>query len=57
MGEGGRASDEIEGLRFEVKWEATKGALGIWVNPEDVQIKDSELVVVRHISISSLFLT
>ncbi|KAJ7874735.1 mediator complex subunit MED14-domain-containing protein [Mycena olivaceomarginata] len=29
-----RASDEVEGLKFEVRWEPAKGALGVPISPE-----------------------
>ncbi|KAF7375946.1 Mediator of RNA polymerase II transcription subunit 14 [Mycena sanguinolenta] len=29
-----RASDEVEGLKFEVRWEPAKGALGVVISPE-----------------------
>ncbi|KAF8170264.1 mediator complex subunit MED14-domain-containing protein [Mycena galopus ATCC 62051] len=29
-----RASDEVEGLKFEVRWEPSKGALGAVISPE-----------------------
>ncbi|KAJ6602180.1 mediator complex subunit MED14-domain-containing protein [Mycena sp. CBHHK59/15] len=31
---GSRPSDEVEGLRFEVRWEPAKGALGAVISPE-----------------------
>ncbi|OSD01314.1 MED14-domain-containing protein [Trametes coccinea BRFM310] len=38
-----RPSDEVEHLRFEVEWEPEKGALGVTMGPEDVQIPPEEL--------------
>jgi mediator of RNA polymerase II transcription subunit 14 len=45
-GAGKKASDEVEGLKFEVKWEATKGAFGVKVAEEDVRVEEGELSVV-----------
>jgi mediator of RNA polymerase II transcription subunit 14 len=38
-----RASDEVEGLKFEVRWEPAKGALGVPISPE---IPEDFLVIV-----------
>lgn len=43
---GGKVSDEVEGLKFEVVWEPTKGALGVPVRPEDIVLEASVLRVV-----------
>lgn len=48
LGEGNKPSDEVEGLKFEVKWEPMRGALGIGsVSGDDVSVKEGELSVVR----------
>lgn len=43
-----RPSDEVEGLKFEVKWETSKGAFGVKMAGEDVRVEEGELSVVRH---------
>lgn len=43
---GKRASDEVEGLKFEVKWETSKGAFGVKVAEEDVRFEEGSLDVV-----------
>ena len=48
LGEGNRPSDEVEGLKFEIKWEPTKGVFGVGsVSGDDVNVKGGELLVVR----------
>jgi len=46
VGAGKKASDEVEGLKFEVKWEISKGAFGVKVAEEDVRVEEGELAVV-----------
>ncbi|KAH9485239.1 Mediator of RNA polymerase II transcription subunit 14 [Psilocybe cubensis] len=43
----GRAkpSDEVEGLKFSVVWEPTKGALGVIVSAEDTHLPESVLYI------------
>jgi mediator of RNA polymerase II transcription subunit 14 len=43
---GKKASDEVEGLKFEVKWETSKGAFGVKVAEEDVRVEEGSLDVV-----------
>lgn len=43
--QGARPSDEAEPLRFEVKWEPQKEALGVDVPPQDIRLPLRELVV------------
>ncbi|KDQ53591.1 hypothetical protein JAAARDRAFT_39281 [Jaapia argillacea MUCL 33604] len=44
--EGGlRPSDGVEGLKFAVKWESMKGALGVVISPEDAVMYEGELAV------------
>lgn len=45
--EGRRPSDDVESMRWEVKWEPQKGALGVQLLPEDGILDESELSVVR----------
>ncbi len=42
----GRPSDEVEGMKFDVKWEPQRGALGVVINPEDVKLTKAELAIV-----------
>lgn len=51
---GSRASDEVEGLRFEVKWEPAQGALGVFVDPQELVMTGQELAIVSYWS-GSLF--
>ena len=46
VGVGKKPSDEVEGLKFEVKWEPTKGAFGVKVVEQDVRVEEGELSVV-----------
>lgn len=41
-----RPSDDVESMRWEVKWEPQKGALGVQLSPEDSVLSESELSVV-----------
>lgn len=47
--QGARPSDEVEPLRFEVKWEPQKEALGVDVPPQDIRLPLRELVVVSYL--------
>ena len=47
-------SDQVEGLKFEIKWEPTKGAMGVVVNPEDATLTPEELFIVRNVVIATL---
>ncbi|KAH9894934.1 MED14-domain-containing protein [Cubamyces lactineus] len=38
-----RPSDEVEHMRFHVQWEPEKGALGVTIGPEDMQIPPDQL--------------
>jgi mediator of RNA polymerase II transcription subunit 14 len=42
-----KPSDQVEGLKFEIKWEPIKGAMGVVIHPEDAILKPEELFVVR----------
>jgi mediator of RNA polymerase II transcription subunit 14 len=42
----GRPSDEVEGLKFQVRWEPAKGALGVVIPAEEATQASSELFVV-----------
>lgn len=46
-----RPSDGVEGLRFEITWEAQKSALGVSVSPENVKVEEGELMVVSPVSL------
>ena len=41
-----RPSDEVEHMRFHVQWEPEKGALGVTIGPEDMQIPPEQLRIV-----------
>lgn len=41
-----KPSDEVEGLKFVVKWEPAKGALGIYISQEDATLPAEVLQVV-----------
>lgn len=41
-----RPSDEVEGLRFEVKWQPEKGALGVIPSPDQLVLPEGLLQVV-----------
>lgn len=41
-----KPSDEVEGLRFEVKWEPEKGALGVILPPDQLVLPEEYLQVV-----------
>ncbi|OBZ68191.1 Mediator of RNA polymerase II transcription subunit 14 [Grifola frondosa] len=43
--DGRRPSDEVESLRFEVKWEPEKGALGVVIPVEDARLPQGELLI------------
>lgn len=45
---GASASDEVEILRFEVRWEPAKGALGVAIPAEDTALPEHELAIVRN---------
>jgi mediator of RNA polymerase II transcription subunit 14 len=45
-GEKKRPSDEVEGLKFVVRWEPSKGAFGVKVGEEDVRVEEWDLRVV-----------
>lgn len=45
-----RASDQIEDVSLQVKWEPAKGALGVNLTPQDAVLAESELAVVRTYS-------
>lgn len=44
-----RPSDEVEGLKFEVKWEPMKGALGVVID------QDESMAIVGEILVVSLY--
>jgi len=41
-----KPSDEVEGLRFEVKWQPEKGALGVILSPKQLVLPEELLRVV-----------
>lgn len=41
-----RPSDEVEHMRFDVRWEPEQGALGVTPAPEDMFISPAELQIV-----------
>ncbi len=43
-----RPSDEVEHMRFDVRWEPEQGALGVTPAPEDMFISPGELQIVRN---------
>lgn len=43
---GARPSDHVESLKIKVKWEPTKGALGVVIPLEDEAVTEGELEVV-----------
>lgn len=45
--DGARPSDEVEPLRFDVKWAPEKGALGVNISAEDAKLPAGELMIVR----------
>ena len=49
-----KPSDQVEGLKFEIKWEPTKGAMGVVINPEDAMLTPEELFIVRNVVIATL---
>jgi len=42
-----RPSDEVEGLKFDVRWEPMKGTLGVVINQEEATAIMGSLQVVR----------
>ena len=49
-----RPSDEVEGLKFEVKWEPMKGALGVVIDQDESMGFIGELLVVSLCELSVL---
>lgn len=45
---GARPSDEVEGLKLEVKWEPSPGALGVNIAAEDASLPKEVLSIVSH---------
>ncbi|KAI0785537.1 MED14-domain-containing protein [Abortiporus biennis] len=45
LGSRSKPSDDVEGLKFEVKWEIQKNVLGVVIPPEAVYIPENELKV------------
>jgi mediator of RNA polymerase II transcription subunit 14 len=43
---GAKASDEVEGLGFMVRWEPTKGALGVLIPLEQLVLPEDALQIV-----------
>ena len=41
-----KLSDDVEGLKFQVKWEPAKGALGVVIPVEEAMLASAELSVV-----------
>ena len=46
LGTKGRPSDEVEGARFNARWEPQQGTLGVPVNQESARVAPGELLVV-----------
>lgn len=46
--DGARPSDEVEPLKFDVKWAPEKGALGVNISAEDAKLPSEELMIVRR---------
>jgi mediator of RNA polymerase II transcription subunit 14 len=44
-----KISDEVEGLKFQVKWEPAKGALGVVIPVEEAMLASAELFVVSFL--------
>jgi len=42
----GKPSDEVEGLKFQIRWEPAKGALGAIIPAEQSTLVSAELLVV-----------
>ena len=47
-----KLSDQVEGLKFEVRWEPIKGALGVVISVEDGMTAPGELSVVSSVACS-----
>ena len=41
-----KPSDDVEGLKFQVSWQPSKGVLGVSMNPADVDLVEKTLTVV-----------
>lgn len=41
-----KPSDEVEGLKFVVKWEPAKGAFGVYIPQDDIKLPAEALQVV-----------
>jgi mediator of RNA polymerase II transcription subunit 14 len=41
-----KPSDEAEALKFQVRWEPTKGALSVIIPPEDAMLSEKDLFIV-----------
>ena len=41
-----KPSDQVEGLKFQVKWEPAQGTLGVTISPDDMVFQAGELDVV-----------
>jgi hypothetical protein len=50
MGTATKPSDDVEGLKIEVKWEPTKGALGVNLSPEESKLTSELLKIVCEVS-------
>lgn len=46
-----KPSDEVEDLRFEVKWEPEKSALGVTLPPDQLVLPEEYLLVVSQKSL------
>jgi mediator of RNA polymerase II transcription subunit 14 len=51
---GAKPSDEVEGLRFAVHWEPTKGALGVLIPLEQLVLSADVLQVVSQMATNFL---
>lgn len=47
--DGARPSDEVEGLKFDVRWEPRQGTLGVVTNQEEAAATMGSLQVVRDL--------
>ena len=54
---GNKASDEVEGLRFIVTWEPTKGVFGMSTAADDMVLPEGvlQVVCVLHVFVVSVY--
>ena len=53
---GAKASDEVEGLGFTVRWEPTKGALGVLIPLEQLVLPADALQIVSETATSCIII-